>query len=175
YNMLFSNLAGKNGNDSTFGAGKLSAKNTSGVVEYGANTIVIGGEADGTSCGYRGPAADDTKGILVGSGTDAESFEDYFLQTQIEEGTGAGQLNHILSEEHSTSYADTTLTNTLIRYFNNNSGGSIDVNEVALVWYTTVPEAGNYLASRDKLGSTITVPNTGQLKVTYTVQLTYPA
>ncbi|GAI09984.1 unnamed protein product [marine sediment metagenome] len=31
------------------------------------------------------------------------------------------------------------------------------------------------VATRDKLASTVTVPDTGQLKVTYTIQLTYPS
>jgi hypothetical protein len=31
------------------------------------------------------------------------------------------------------------------------------------------------LVCRDKLAATVTIPNTGQLKVTYTIQLTYPS
>jgi len=66
----------------------------------------------------------------------------------------------------------------MVRYFNNNSGGDIDVNEVGLVM--NQPQGGSTvygkrLQARDKLASTVTVPNTGQLKVTYTIQLTYPA
>jgi len=83
----------------------------------------------------------------------------------------------VLSEVHSISYADTTLTNTLIRYFNNNSGGNVSVNEVALVCKYFLYGAGLMimLLSRDKLGATVTVPDTGQLKVTYTIELAYPA
>lgn len=182
YNLMFSNLAGKNGNDATFGAGKLNIKAVDGTIKYGAYPIFIGREysttIEGTAAGggYRAAAAAVNRGIVVGSGTNAESFEDYALQTQIVEGTGAGQLSHILSEEHAVSYADTTLKNTLIRYFNNNSGGDISVNEVAL--YTLGGAGGGtsyWCTSRDHLASTVTVPNTGQLKVTYTIQLTYPA
>lgn len=178
YNMLFSELAGKNAADDTFGAGKLNIKDTGDVVKYGAYPIALHTtqSVDTTSFGYRAPAADDTKGILVGSGTNAESFEDFFLQTQIAEGTGADQLNHVASEAHAITYADTTLTNTLIRYFNNNSGGNVLVNEVALCMRGYAQGALNtWMNSRDKLGSTVTVPDTGQLKVTYTIQLTYAA
>jgi len=69
------------------------------------------------------------------------------------------------------------LKNELVRYFNNNSGGDVNVNEVALVDYVGCRGSAidKVFMSRDKLASTVTVPNTGQLKVTYTVQLTYPA
>jgi len=65
----------------------------------------------------------------------------------------------------------------MVRYFNNNSGGDVNVNEVALVLNQPQGGAvyGKWMQSRDKLASTVTVPNTGQLKVTYTVQLAYPA
>ncbi|MBA7606572.1 hypothetical protein ES703_13722 [subsurface metagenome] len=117
---------------------------------------------------------------MVGSGTDAESFEDFVLQTPIAEGTGAGQLNHAASEAHSTSYAALTLTNTLVRYFNNNTVGetSVDVNEVGLVCQgaaRNVVGGSKWLQSRDLLASTVTIPSTGQLKVTYTIELTYPS
>jgi hypothetical protein len=69
----------------------------------------------------------------------------------------------------------------MLRYLNNNSGADIGVNEVALVPKVSASvDSGGYapsptLVARDKLPSTVTVPNTGQLKVTYTIQLTYPA
>ena len=67
------------------------------------------------------------------------------------------------------------LSNRLVRYFNNNSGGDIAVNEVALVNSMQQPGAWpRFVMSRDKLDTTVTVPDTGQLKVTYTIQLTYP-
>lgn len=175
YNLMFCQLAGKDADDETWGAGKLSWKKTDGSIYFADKPCSMGEDqsVDGITYGYRAPAGDDTKGIIVGSGTNAESFEDYCLQTQIMEGSGAGQLNHVQSEEHSISYAALTMKNTLVRYFNNNSGGNIDVNEVALV--ADMLPALNAMTSRDKLTSTVTVPDTGQLKVTYTIQLVYPA
>jgi len=178
YNVMFSALALKDGTDSTFGAGKLNIKNQAGEIRYG-NLCFAGvgrGTAEGTAGGYRAPAANNSYGILVGSGTNAEGFEDYALQTKIAHGTGAGQLSYQESEPHSKTYADTTMKNTLIRYFNNNSGGDVAVNEVGLVAYCLIENTLNSpMVSRDKLTTTVTVPNTGQLKVTYTIQLTYPA
>ncbi len=177
YNMMFSQLAGKDADDDTWGAGKLSAKDTSASIKYADYPYDISqyASADGLS-GYRAGAAIDTFGILVGSGINAESFEDYKLLAQIAEGTDPGQLSHVASEAHSISYAALVLKNDLIRYFNNNSGGSIDVNEVGIVHTgSRILYSAKLLLARDKLASTVTVPDTGQLKVTYTIQLTYPA
>jgi hypothetical protein len=180
YNALFTHLAGKDADDTAFGAGLLSLKDTSGVVKYGSYPFTYGQNSvdNASTPGYRAAAAVDDKGILVGGGTNPESFEDYALQTQIPNGTGAGQLSHVQSEPHDVSYDTPTrvLRNQLVRYFNNNSGGNIDVNEVVLA--SSVQQPGAYprfIMSRDKLSTTVTVPDTGQLKVTYTVQLTYPA
>lgn len=184
YNLMFSQLAGKDADDDTFGAGKLNFKDTGGGMLYDSIPATIGScdnavTVDGTFRGYRALGGISSRGILVGSGENAESFEDFMLQTPIAEGTGANQLNHAASEAHAISYSDTTLTNTLIRYFNNNTVGetSVDVNEVGLVPYCEAKEGfpGNILFARDKLASTVTIPSTGQLKVTYTIQLAYPA
>jgi len=188
YNMMFSQLACALPADATFEAGKLSQKVTDGTIYSGDYPFGMYYPRSGgapycymfdTNFGYRASAAVDDYGILVGSGTNAESFEDYVLQTPIAEGSGAGQLNHVQSEAQNVSYSDTTFKSELARYFNNNSGGDVSVNEVALVCKTgrvSMPSVQVYvLMCRDKLASTVTVPDTGQLKVTYTIQLTYPA
>jgi len=184
YNMMFSNLAGKDGSDVTFEAGKLSAKDTGGTIYGAAGPILISSASnasvDVTARGYRHVAGEDGKGIQVGSGTNAEDLEDFILQTPIVDGTGAGELNYIESEVHSVSYAALAMKNELVRYFNNNTVGetSVDVNEVALTGAIGAPgEAGvkPVLMARDKLASTVTIPSTGQLKVTYSVSLVYPS
>jgi len=174
---MFCNLAGKDASDTgLFEAGKLSIKKTNAAIVAGAWVPFIpyttGTSADGLAAGYRATAGEDTYGILVGGGTNAESFEDYVRQTPIANAT----LAHVQSEAHSISYAALTLKNTLIRYFNNNSGAPVGVNEVALVarGYAAAP-AALFLVTRDKLASTVTIPDTGQLKVTYAIQLTYPS
>jgi len=192
YNHLFCQLAGKNADDSTFGAGLLSIKETGGVIKY-SSSFAYGGFSetsssddahaeDASKTGYRATADNDEAGILIGTGTDAESFEGFALQTKIVTGTSAGQMSYIQSEAHAITYTAGTkvLKNDLIRYFNNNSGGSIGVNEVALVGRVRGGVGGTYtysnvLQARDLLGATVTVADTGQLKVTYTISLTYPA
>jgi hypothetical protein len=183
YNTLFTQLSGKGATSTTFGAGELSIKQTSGTVygvvgnpfgvptTYSIDTV--------TAYGYRAAAGDDTYGIWVGGGTAAESFEDYILATKIANGSGAGQLSYVQGEANALSYNAGTkvLQNQVIRYFNNNSGAGVDVNEVGIVicGQNSTSNPIKWLMDRTKLGATVTVPNTGQLKVTYSFQLTYPA
>jgi hypothetical protein len=182
YNMMFCYLAGKDLSNGSFGAGSLSLKDTGNGVRYGGGPVCLSQQApvDSTSMGYRGPAGNDTYGILVGSGTNPEDFESYALHVKITNGTGTGQLTYVEAETHSILWNPGTLTmkNNLVRYFNNNSGADISVNEVALVLHGYGPGNSvpyNYMTARDRLVTTVVVPNTGQLKVTYTVQLSYPA
>jgi len=182
YNLMFSQLAGKDGDNNSFGAGYLSYKDTGGSCRYDNAPLLIGNDndstVDGTMYGYRAPANEDLWGIVIGSGDTAETFEDYACASQIANGTGAGQMSYIESEPHDINYnaGTKTLSNTFVRYFNNNSGGSIDVKEVALVNRNNLKSYQyKVLMSRDVLGATVTIPDTGQLKVTYTIQLTYPA
>ena len=182
YNLIFSTLAGKDLDDSTFGAGKLSLKDVGGAIRHGdSNGIAYWGDDwDGASHGYRGQAGSHAFGILLGSGINPEDFESYYLHTRISNGTGSGQLSYVQGEPHSITWIAGTLTlkNDIVRYFNNNSGADVDVTEVALVAHGRAPGNGsesNYMMARDLLTATVTVPDTGQLKVTYTIQLTYPA
>ncbi len=183
YNLLLMFMAKKTGPDETFGAGYLNYKTTAEIVYKNASFALWAGSAppspispEEAGSGFRGASASVINGIVVGSGTDAESFEEFFLQTLITEGTGANQLNYILSEVPTASYVAGTkiFTITLVRYMNNNTVGetSVDVNEVGLI---AAEYGGKVLYSRDKLPATVTVPSTGQLKVIYTIQLTYPA
>lgn len=182
YNLLFSNLAAKDADQSGFGDGILSTKDTGGVVYHGNFPIRVSTfhSVDGTTNGVRARAADSLRGILVGSGTTPESFEDFSLATQITEGVGPGQLSHVLSNEHIVTWdaGTRTLRNEMARFFNNNSGGDVNVNEVVLC--TLSPTGADHstgrtwILARDVLPTTVTVPDTGQLKVTYVVQLTYP-
>ncbi|MBA7694492.1 hypothetical protein ES703_103103 [subsurface metagenome] len=178
YNHLASQLFAKNADDNAFGAGKLNIKKGDASLKYGEYPIAFSYSlsCDDAPRGYLGSAAMDIIGIVAGTGTVAESFEDYKLQTKIDNGTTPGELAYVASEATAIGYADTTLTATLIRYFNNNSGGAIGVNEIGIIANGYVANGSNqWLQVRDKLATTVTVPDTGQLKVTYTIQLTYPA
>ena len=192
YNHLLGQLAAKDGNGgAVFGGGFLNIKDTGGTVRTGTFPILTGHDlnstatssldAAGSGPGIIASAGVDTKGIVVGSGSNAENFEDFALQNKILNGTTAGKLSYIQSEAPVTSYdaGSRTLTVTHARFFNNNSGGNVDVNEVGihLLGKAGGSQTSNitWMVARDKLGATVTVPNTGQLKVTYTISLAYPA
>lgn len=93
------------------------------------------------------------EGIEVGTGTTAESADDYVLAAKIAEGSGAGQLNY----QASVGYAIEAVTGgyriTLDRQLNNNSGGTIVIAEMGLVAQHTA-SAFMFLILRDVLSST---------------------
>jgi len=180
YNILLTQLSAINGDDSTWGAGYINLKDTDGVVRHGNFVCGLSTNQNvetSTTYGFRGAVGDDDLGIVVGSGAGAESYEDHALGSQITDGVGAGQLNHVASEPQTINYNAGTKTWTIVyvRYFNNNSGGDVNVNEVAI--YTGAMaqnQAQPKMLTRDVLASTVVVPDTGQLKVTYTIEMTFP-
>lgn len=187
YNLLFNQMSGKGTtNTGLFEAGAVNYKDFSGTVRDGVGFGFKFGSANGAvnidsaGNGYLAGAGVSTSGIMVGSGNTAESFEHNALATQIANGTGAGQISYVASEANALTYdvPSKTLTNTLVRFFNNNSGGDVTVNEVCLTGLQHVLSSAattTAMVSRDVLGAPVVVPNTGQLKVTYTIELVYPA
>lgn len=179
YNLLFCQLACKAPSPANYGSGELGIKDTGATVRgaaLSASSVKMGYNPDTPGLyGYLAQATKINHGIVVGSGVNAEDFEDFALQTPITEGVGAGQLNSIASENHSISYAALALKDEQARYFNNNSGGDVTVNEVALITNGHINTDHPWLFARDHLASPVVIPDTGQLKVTYTISLTYPS
>ncbi len=166
----------------TFGAGLISLKRQDGVIvgsglDLGWDTEV----PEGVGSGYRGPAgstAADNLGILVGTGSTASTFEDFALETKIIDGTGSGELSYVESEPHVQTWSGGPLTFDIdhARFFNNNSGGTIGVRELGLFGdFQSSSVSNTILVSHDVLGMDVDVLDTGQLKVTYTITLTYPS
>jgi len=185
YNLLFCQLSAKHADNSSFGAGYLSGKNTAGALVtmntawwVGSGTSNYFSDAWQTSSDVAGasfiaPTNSIAMGIVAGSGNAAESFEGYALVTPITDGVGAGQLSYTQGELNVAAYdaGTKTFTNIIKRYINNNSGGAVNLNEVALIAKTT---QGYFMLSRDLTGL-VSIPDTAQLKVTYTISLVYPA
>lgn len=160
---------------SSFADGYLTVKNTSGTVKN-SGTYALGWTRLPSAPPYEAAVGNDNQGILAGSGSDAESFDGYALGSKIANGTGAGQLSYQgCSISRNWDSPSTTFEAVWTRFLNNNSGGSIDVNEVGLVAYLYCFDNQDYImVCRDLLDSTIAVPDTGQMKVTYTIELVYP-
>ena len=190
YNHLFMQICAKDADETTYGAGHLGMREIGGSGKGNAAPFSFGPAAnaggdsslrtcEGTSYGLRAAGGTANQGIVVGTGNTAESFEEYKLATPIANGVGAGQMSYVLSEPMNESYnaGTKTKTNTLLRYINNNSGGEITVAEVGLYgkMESDYQHSGTFIFSRDVLGPAVTVPNSGQLKITYTISLVYPA
>lgn len=156
--------------DATFGAGHMTVKTTAGVVQN-TNVTTTGAPGGITDTGLS------SLGVVCGTGTAAESFEDVALGARIANGTSAGQLSHVAMTQQTPTYNAGTLTWTalVIRIFNNNTAGTIVVGETG-IYCTTGGNTGLvFMLMRDKLGSTVDVLAGGQLTVTYTFTLTFPA
>lgn len=154
-----------------YGAGSTDIKRRNGTVAgaalsyVGNSGLVVGGASGNNSAG-----------IVVGSGNSADAFDAHNLTSLITNGTTSGKLSYSAGSINAATYDDATKKYTCIatRVFNNNSGASIDVNECGLV----VSAFGGddvFLVCRDLLTTTVTVPNAGQLTVTYTIEMTFPA
>ena len=189
YNVLFSQLAAKNGNDGTFGAGKLSGRDTGGNIRSGEHTLGTVNNwssnpylrTQDVSHGFVGNAGDNAWGIQIGTGTNAESFEDYALQTPIANGSGAGQMAYSAGEATVLAYDASTRSYSaqIKRYINNNSAGDIAIAETGLICRTRGFSAfvsdQNFLYCRDRIDPAVTIPASGQVLVTYTISLVYPS
>ena len=168
WNAVICIVSGTPGVVTNFGAGYLSFKNTSAAVSALS--------AAQLSFAPAGAINNSLYGIQVGTGTAAESFEGYVINTLIAHGNGAGQLAYSAHSALVQGYVagTKTWTVTIKRIFNNNSGGAIVVAETTLV-YNNVQISANYMLNRDLLASTQNVPNGAQCTVSYDVSLTFPA
>lgn len=177
YNFLLSNLGSKNssGSDSFMG-GYISIKVVGGTIQ---GDTAIGWYPNG----IYSVAGIILYGIIAGTSNAGYSFEDYNLGATITHGTGGTQMAY--SATINSGFVWTTVTNpsdtgtaTIKRYLNNNSGGSIGVNEIGLVYSIMLGGGGGSyynLVARDVLVGTDTVPDAAQYTITYTIVTTLPA
>jgi hypothetical protein len=149
---------------SSFDAANMNNKNTAGVIRTGAS-------------GYCVPAGlydkDANTGIFVGTGNTVFSPQDYILEAEIANGTGAGELSYAAQQAAVTAYdvPTKTWTTTLIRKMNNNSAGVITVKETGLKQYVLSWNGANdyVLVERSVLSPTIPVLVGAQLTITYQI------
>ena len=158
----------------TFGNTYYVLKTTGGSVSGTYDALHFGGSPE-TIYGYYAAASDITTGIVVGTGTTAESLDSYVLTTPIANGTVSGKLSYNACGVTKT-WSSPTWTAAWVRIINNNSGGTITVNECALYaqlnWQ--VPNGGLFMMNRDKLSSGEAILDAGQLTVTYNIVITFP-
>jgi len=110
-------------------------------------------------------------GIVVGSGTTAVTPTDTKLETKIAHGTGSGQLVYLgcglkpVAISGSDAYVD------LVRFFENQSGGNVTINEVG-IYAIGASQQWGFCICRDVLSSSITVADGQLLKVRYRIKVT---
>jgi len=119
--------------------------------------------------------ATSTYGIVVGTGTNAESVSDYALQTQCTEGVGANQFNHGAQSYVTSIVVGSDVFFSTLRTFQNASGNTITVAEIGL--YYACYSYGTYTTYyicivRDKLAATVAVLNGEVMTVQYTFKTT---
>jgi hypothetical protein len=112
--------------------------------------------------------------IVVGSGTAKPTINDTGLESQIGNGTGAGQLQY--GRDSLTTPVANTNTNTASmtwsKSFTNGSGGNVTVSEVgAYINVNTTSGSTTYFILHDLLPSPITLSPNQVLTVVYTLTI----
>ena len=187
YNRMFgfaTSASGSLNSGSNFAAGHMSAKDISGNITYfanysvGADSYLIG------SNGFMAVTGISSRGIVVGTSDTAFNINDHALGALVSTGNSAGNLLYsAMLYVQNTVYNSGTKTwsCSLARVFNNNSGGSITVKEVGLIWFGGIfsPAASGsghtYLCERSVLSPSVVVADGAQLTVTYTFSSNFSA
>jgi hypothetical protein len=118
------------------------------------------------------PSTNDSYGILVGTGTTAPALTDYTIETQIADGSSAGQLQHgacaVSAADINGSYVDLPITRT----FTNASGGQIVIKEAGLAFQDLwgLASSESFLVAHDAADQTV---DDGEIcVVVYTIRVT---
>jgi hypothetical protein len=120
--------------------------------------------------GYYATANAETYGIVIGTGSTAFDLDDYHLDAVITHGNTSGKLYYQVQVAPVTTYSgDPDFVENILhkRVFNNNSGATITVNEVGLIYNDAA--FGYVLMSRDVLDTPAVVLNGAQLTVTVSI------
>ncbi|GAI88778.1 unnamed protein product, partial [marine sediment metagenome] len=114
-------------------------------------------------------------GIQVGTGTTAPTPSDDAMEARIAHGESAGEFEYGGCEFRNMTISDPNGEFTIRRYFTNNSGGSITVNEVGIYSPAGTSESFAsriFLIARDKVDPGVAVADTEILRATYVPQIT---
>lgn len=126
-------------------------------------------------------AANDSFGILLGSASKAEDFDDPTFGTQISHGRAGGELYYYGTGADSSlinatwNSGDRIFTSDLKRAFGNFSGGNVTVRELGVVPAPGYADS-DIMTARDVLPSDLIIPNRNILIVSYFMEsLVYPS
>jgi hypothetical protein len=144
--------------------------------DYGITLTDIGGAsragvlARAGNLYLNGGAGDINRGLVVGTGTNAPTIDDFRLQSQIGHGTGSGQLQYSAVTFGAPSTDGLLSQFTVTRDFANNSGAPVTVYEAGL-YCRAYPNADAYFCIvRDVISARIVVNNGETLTLNYRIQ-----
>ena len=150
------------------------------------DTTGLSYDGGGYAClyGYRNSAVSQTDthpqvlnswDLIVGTDNSPVAIDDFGLGSRVQKGSGADQMSHTDTQISAQTTNKPSSRFTLSRSYTNNSGASIEINEIGIATrqlghfndsnelYTTS------LIARDVLGSSVTVADTKTLTVQYEV------
>lgn len=184
YNMVFAYANWKSLDDATFQTGSLSLKDTGsniiktagGHILYSYDGFAIDIDARSATGHLLATAGSIANGIVIGTNSGGESFEGDSLGAIIANGSAGGEMDYSQSELHAITNATLTLKNTLIRDFNNNSGGSITVEEAGIYVGVEWLDVANkqIMITRDLTGGDA-IADSGAYRYTYESTLVFPS
>jgi len=113
------------------------------------------------------PSGTTQYGIVIGGSNTSNTTSVCSLYSPLTSGISYGATS--VASQLTINSTQGTISFTITRQFQNNSGSSITVQEVGIA----IQGNGCYpVLARDVLSSAVSVPNGGTLTVTYTIQLT---
>ena len=114
-----------------------------------------------------------TRGLVVGSGTNGNSPNDYALQTLIAQGSSAGQLQYGIMSFTEAVVAGSNIVFVMQRDVTNGSGGNVTVNEIGVYFYTLFDSTPrSYCMVREELGGSFVIANGATKTVKFTINET---
>lgn len=165
-------ISGAN-NASGYADGGLQSKDIGGVIRELDVMFVQGTMEDNAyPKAFAAGAGLATQGIQIGTGSTAESFDDYAIETLIEHGLTAGKMGY-LTTAHTSGWnaGGNYYYKNYERVMDNDSGGTINVTESTIVWRSTQNQS--YLISRDLFSAVAILHNEG-IAIFYEFRTTYP-
>lgn len=183
YNWVFSWANVKALSDATpFDTAYLNLKDTGGTIRYDVDDMatILGVDPDSRNATYGilANAGDDNLGLVIGTGSTAEDFEDFTIETLTPNGSGVGppkEFDYAQSGLHSVTNSTLTLKDTRIRDFNNNQGSAETIDEVAEYIQIHIGALTRTIMTiRDVTGGDV-VADAAQYRVTLESSLVYPS
>ena len=120
-----------------------------------------------------GPAGNDARGIIVGTGAAANTIDTFKMAAKIAHGNGAGQLQYGLQINNGPPAGGGGANPRefqLLRVFSNVSGGAILISEVGL--YSILLTGPNTACLERSVVAPFNVPNLGSATVAWVLGLT---